>query len=70
MLTTQPTRINKVKAVVTNYVAVIAIMPPAAPANEWIEESLDIVRGCNEDERDGECSSVASCHLIALQLRT
>ena len=34
---------NDVKADVTDYVAVIAMMPPAAPAKEWIAESLGIV---------------------------
>jgi hypothetical protein len=27
----------------THYVAVMAKMPPAAPATEWMKESLDIV---------------------------
>jgi len=31
------------KAEVTDYVAVMATMPPAAPAREWIAESLGIV---------------------------
>ena len=60
--TTQPRRVNEVKALATDYVAVIAIMPPAAPAKEWIEESLGIVEGWVWDEGDGKYSPVASCH--------
>ena len=33
--------------------AVIATMPPAAPAREWIAESLGIVESCNGDEDGG-----------------
>ena len=43
-----------VKADATDYVAVIATMPPAAPAKEWIAESLDIVEDCDGDKGDGK----------------
>ena len=40
------------KADATDYVAVIATMPPAAPAKEWIVESPGIVGSRNEGEGD------------------
>ena len=43
-----------VKVDTTDYVAVIATMPPAAPAKEWIAESLDIVEDTGGDEGDGK----------------
>jgi len=46
--------VDGIEAEVTDYVAVIATMPPAAPAKEWIVESPGIVEGCNGDEGDGE----------------
>jgi len=54
MFTAQSTEMSGVKAYATDYVAVIATMPPAAPAKEWIAESLDIVEDCNGDEGDGK----------------
>ena len=50
---------NAVKAVATDYVAVIAMMPPAAPAKEWIEESPGIIESCkcSGNERGGKFPS-------------
>ena len=53
--TTQCTGTNDAKAEMTDYVAVIATIPPAAPAKEWIVESLGIVKSYNGGGGDGEC---------------
>jgi hypothetical protein len=45
----------------TDYVAVIATMPPAAPAKEWITESPGIV---GSRDVDGKCGFEGSSHLI------
>jgi len=45
---------NDAKADATDYVAVIATMPPAAPAKEWTTESSGIVESCSGDEGDGK----------------
>lgn len=50
---TRPGGVNEIKTVGTDYVAVIAMMPPAAPAKEWIEESPGIVESRNRDEGEG-----------------
>lgn len=49
----------------TDYVAVIATMPPAAPAKEWIVESPGIVESRNGGEGDGKCRFEGSYHLIS-----
>ena len=43
-----------IKVEVTDYVAVIATMPPAAPAREWIAESPGIVESCSKYEGDAK----------------
>ena len=53
-LITQPPGVDGIKTEVTDYVAVIATIPPAAPAKEWIAESPGIVEGCNGDGGDGK----------------
>ena len=51
---TQSVEVSDVRAGVTNYVAVIATMPPTAPAKEWIVESPGIVKGCEGDGGDSK----------------
>ena len=54
VITQPPDSVDGIKAEVTDYVAVIATMPPAAPAKEWIAESPSIVGGRNGNEGDGK----------------
>lgn len=50
----------------TDYVAVIATTPPAAPAKEWIVESPGIAERRNGNREDGKRDAGGNCGLIQL----